>query len=173
MAADRAPLDEVVTTRFADMRYIGQGYTLDVPVPLDLGGEAIAGVIDEFHRTHDRIYGHSHPGALIEFVNLRLVQEWGLAQPDLQPVAGASTASEVASRQAYFEEADGYVETPVFPRASLAVGHEILGPAIVEQADTTLVVYPGQRAVLDETGNIIVSVTVGTEAVALAADAAR
>lgn len=173
MAADRAPLDELVTTRFADMRYIGQGYTLDVAVPLELSEAAIAGVVDEFHRTHERIYAHAHPGALVEFVNLRLVQEWGLPQPELQATGGGQAAACPTSRSTYFEELGGYVETAVHRRDSLVVGVELAGPAIVEQADTTLVVYPGQRAVLDEAGNLLVSVPAASEVAPLPGEASR
>ena len=169
MAADRVPDGEAVTSRFADMRYVGQGYTLEVPVPTALDGDAIASVLDEFHATHERIYGHAHPGAAVEFVNLRLVQEWGQPQPQLQATAAGQPPEAGESRQAYFEELGGYVETPVLRRGQLEVGEEIVGPAIIEQSDTTLVVYPDQRAALDEAGNVLISVPIRVEAPAGAA----
>ena len=163
MAADRVPLGAAITTRFADMRYVGQGYTLDVPVPLELDDAAIAAVVDAFHATHDRIYGHSHPGALVEFVNVRAVQEWGLPQTDLERRLPSEEAAEPpGARQAYFEELGGYSAVPVHRRDSLGRGVELVGPAIVEQADTTIVIYPGQRGVLDGVGNLIVTVPTPT-----------
>lgn len=161
MAADRVPDGAATTTRFADMRYVGQGYTLDVPVPLTLDEAAIAGVVDEFHSTHERIYGHSHPGAETEFVNVRVVQEWGLPRPDLDTAPDADAARGQGSRSAYFDELGRYVDTPIHQRGALQVGDELSGPAIVEQADTTLVVYPGQTAVLDAAHNLIVAVPSG------------
>jgi N-methylhydantoinase A len=158
MTADRVPDGASLTTRFADMRYVGQGYTLEVPVPSELGELSISAVLDEFHTTHHRIYGHSHPAAAVEFVNLRLVQEWGLPKPELRTIPSDRTHASATSRMAYFEELGGYVDTPIFRRESLAVGDEFVGPAIVEQADTTLVVYPTQRAVLDDAGNLLVTI---------------
>jgi N-methylhydantoinase A len=164
MAADRVPDEEARTSRFADMRYVGQGYTLDVSVPLVLDEAGIAAVVAEFHSVHERIYGHSHPDALTEFVNVRAVQEWGLPQPELiSAVEPASTQGSV-TRQAYFEELGGYVETPIHRREALRVGDEITGPAIVEQSDTTLVIYPDQRAVLDDAHNVIVAVSASVDA---------
>ena len=60
------------------------------------------------------------------------------------------------TRQAYFQENGGYVETRVFERRMIPPQEEILGPAILEQADTTTVIYPGQTGRLDPTGNVII-----------------
>jgi N-methylhydantoinase A len=166
MAADRVPEGEATTTRFADMRYVGQGYTLDVPVPLTLDAAAMEAVVAEFHAIHERIYGHSHPGALTEFVNVRVVQDWGLPRPNLEPAPQSESAPAPGSRSAYFEELGGYVDTPIYQRGSLRIGDEIAGPAIVEQADTTLVIYPNQYAVLDDAHNLIVAVSAGIDAAA-------
>jgi N-methylhydantoinase A len=163
MAAERVPAGEARTTRFADMRYVGQAYTLEVPVPLALDAHAVAAVVETFHETHERIYGHAHRAAGVEFVNLRVVQAWGLPQPELVEPAAKAAAEPVTARLAYFEELDGYVDTPVYRRGHLEPEKEIVGPAIVEQADTTLVVYPGQRALLDEAGNVLVTVPLPVE----------
>jgi N-methylhydantoinase A len=165
MAADRVPPGEATTTRFADMRYVGQGYTLEVPVPLELEDGSIDAVVDDFHTTHERIYGHCHRGADTEFVNVRLVQAWGLPHPALEPSGGAE-ASASRTRPAYFEELGGYVDTPIHQRGTLSVGDEIVGPAIVEQADTTLVIYPNQVGVVDDAHNLIVAVPADIDAVA-------
>jgi N-methylhydantoinase A len=157
MRADRVPEGAAATTRFADMRYIGQGYTLEVPVPQALDAGALAEVIDAFHAIHRRVYNHSHAGADTEFVNLRVVQEWAMPRPSLRPASSARAGAELTTRPAYFEEVGGYVDTPVHARDALSVGQEIAGPAIVEQSDTTLVIYPDRDAVLDDAGALVVS----------------
>ena len=156
MAADRVPDGAAVTARSADMRYIGQSYTLEAPVALDLDEAAIGEAVQSFHEAHERVYGHSSPSAPVEFVNLRVVQSWGLPQPELASAAGEDERGAAGGRRAYFEELGGYVETPVFRRGRLREGDELVGPAIVEQADSTLVVYPGHRAALDAAGNAVV-----------------
>jgi len=62
-----------------------------------------------------------------------------------------------SSRKAYFDEAVDYVDTPVYQRSEIGL-REIVGPAIVEQPDTTLVLYPGQTARGTESGNVLISV---------------
>ena len=50
----------------------------------------------------------------------------------------------------------GRVPTPVWSRAALAVGQRLVGPAIVEQPDTTTVVYPGQALRVDASGSLLI-----------------
>jgi N-methylhydantoinase A len=64
-------------------------------------------------------------------------------------------------RSAYFEELGGRVPTPVWTRTALHPGQRLDGPAIVEQADTTTVVYPGQALEVDAAGNLIMHTTGG------------
>jgi N-methylhydantoinase A len=49
------------------------------------------------------------------------------------------------------------IATPVYRRPQLPTGMPIAGPAIVEQADTTTVIEPGQTAVLDAAQNLVVT----------------
>ena len=53
-------------------------------------------------------------------------------------------------RSAYFEEAGGFVETPVYDRYALAPGDEFTGPAIVEERESTAVIGPGGRCRVDD-----------------------
>ncbi|HEY3081541.1 MAG TPA: hypothetical protein VGM69_16750, partial [Chloroflexota bacterium] len=64
-------------------------------------------------------------------------------------------------RPVYFEELGGRVPTPVWARTALVPGQRLTGPAIVEQADTTTVVYPGQALEVDAAGNLIMHTTGG------------
>ena len=48
---------------------------------------------------------------------------------------------------------DGFAATDIYRGSDLAPGHEIPGPAIIEETFTTIVVYPGWRAILDDAGD--------------------
>ena len=150
LAADGGDLAAVETARSADARYAGQSDT--VPIPIDgLDPDEIA---ERFHLAHDRVNGHADRNLPVEIVNLRVVQSFRPPRPPLAQAAGAPSRP-AHSRPAYFEELGGFVETPVVGRSEVV---ELTGPAVVEQADTTLVLYPGQRAVSDGTGNLVVSI---------------
>jgi N-methylhydantoinase A len=160
MARDRAPAEDVVTARFADGRYAGQAYTLAVAGLAPAGPSELAAYVQDFHGAHARVYGHALPSAPVEVVNLRVVQSWRLPEPELLPRRQAERpAGAGATRRAYFDELGGFVDVPVMTRDGLSSGMRLEGPAIVEQADTTTVVYPGHRLIIDLGRNLVVSLT--------------
>jgi N-methylhydantoinase A/oxoprolinase/acetone carboxylase beta subunit len=156
---DRAPLDRVTVSRFADMRYVGQSYELEVPLPPALGPETIGLAVAEFHDLHRRVYGHASPADAVEFVNLRSVCALAFPPPRLATtVRGGRLEDAVrATRPVVFPGGGVPVRTPVYGRARLPTGVRIPGPAIVEQADTTTVIAPGETAQLDECQNLVIA----------------
>ena len=61
-----------------------------------------------------------------------------------------------AYRSACLSAATGFEDIPVFQRQDLPAGFRLVGPAIVEQADTTTMIYPDHRAEVDRFGNLII-----------------
>ena len=94
--------------------------------------------------------------------NYRLRASAVVPKATLKRQAHADTDSRVArvgERDVCFDSAQGMVPCPVYDRALLAPSHRFDGPAIVDQLDSTTVVYPGQRALVDDYLNIIIDVT--------------
>jgi N-methylhydantoinase A len=148
--------------RSADLRYVGQGFELLVPMGNgELGPDALAELEAGFHAEHERAYGHRSDGAPVQFVNLRLTAR-GLRYTD-SPLSGAqgphqsAGVTEEGSREAYFGPR-GLVWTPVVGRASGLGAAPRTGPLIIEEYDATTVVPPGCSACLDQAGNIVVEV---------------
>jgi N-methylhydantoinase A len=156
MRRDGVDPGQVVRRAYGDMRYVGQSYELAVELPSG-AGEPVAKAVAAFHALHHALYGHSAPEAPVEFVNLRTVHSHALPRPRLERPSARPGAAR-RSRKAFFPSLGRFTETPVHDRRDLAAGQTIAGPAIVEQADTTLVVYPGQRAHVEAGGSIIVEV---------------
>jgi N-methylhydantoinase A len=158
MQQDRVPAEAVRVSRHADLRYVGQSYELEVALPLELEAVSILRAVADFHTMHHQVYGHSRPTHAVEFVNIRTVHSAPLPRPQLLPsaVPGRLEEARKGSRQAYFDEYHAYHDTPIYSRAHLPVDVEIEGPAIVEQPDTTTVVYPGQRCRVDAAGNLLI-----------------
>lgn len=156
MAADGVALPEVVIHRQADMRYVGQSYEL--AIDMAAGDDPAAAAVKVFHERHEALYGHSNANAPVEFVNLRTVHVHHPHARENREIEGKPGGAPVpvAHREAYF--GNGFVRTPVYDRKQLGAGHEIVGPAIVEQADTTLIIHPGQRATLRADRSILVDI---------------
>jgi N-methylhydantoinase A len=148
----------VTVNRSADMRYLGQSYELEVDLPdvLDAGGvEAAAQAFQDRYR---RVHGHGSLEEAVEFVNLRVVVGVPASPPPGAGSCGGDRApADPPARQAYFGRAHGWRETPILRRDSLMVDAEIIGPAIINQSDTTTVVYPGHKCGLDRSGNLVIS----------------
>jgi N-methylhydantoinase A len=140
-------------SRSADMRYVGQEYSVNVPI----GDDVDLGRIDAaFHDAHRVRYGHATPGAPVEFVNLRVAAFGRIAggaapfrppEPDAEPLLG--------TRAAVFGAAEH--ETAVLLRDRLAAGTRWQGPVVVEEAGSTTVVPPGYAVEVDEHGNLLIT----------------
>ncbi len=149
--------DAVILARLADMRYAGQSYELSLSVPTDkITTETLNSLFKRFHQTHKQSYGYSREGTLIEFVNFRVVAQGKLPRSRLagnQP-KGRKPARAVDSRTVWFQGRG--VETLIYARSDLIQNQVIMGPAIVEQLDSTVVIPPGFRGTVEELGNIII-----------------
>jgi N-methylhydantoinase A len=144
--------------RYADLRYAKQGFELTVEAPAGaVDAAAAAAMVEAFHRLHERLYTFADRAMPVEIVNLRLRAVGAMDKVALPRIAdaGGAPAEPAATRRVYFRDR-GFVAAPVFRRADLKAGQRIAGPAIVDQLDTTTVVFPGQRAEVDDFGNLVV-----------------
>ncbi len=153
----------IAIQRTADLRYVGQGYELNVPVPPGaLGERELARVRQAFDAAYEARYGVAAPGEPVEAVTWKLAAVGvgpRLALPRA-PRGGTAEGALCGRRQAYFPEKGGYVDAPVYDRYRLPAGAEIAGPAIVEERESTTVLPPGCGARVDDWGSLIVEVGV-------------
>ena len=142
----------------ADCRYAGQGFELTVPVDR-FDPDRLA---ERFGDAHERAYGY-RLDAPAEAVTLRATAIVETDQPGLRHASSGDAVK--GRRNAVFPET-GSIETTVYDRSAVAVGETIVGPAILEQAESTTVVPPGWRGRLREDGTLVVDRTdVGPEGV--------
>ncbi len=161
MDRDAAPGNPIYTARSVEVRYVGQSYELEVPIAGDVVDDAaIDRVMEDFHALHERVYGHRDSDELVELVTFRVV----LSQtPGRIPGGGVlpaaqGTVAPRTTRKAYFPEAGGLVDTPIYDRDVLGSGAVLESPSIVQQLDTTTVIYPGSSASIDVHGNLVIKI---------------
>ena len=140
--------------RSVDMRYVGQEYSINIPV---LASAGLDSVVEDFHLAHQRRYGHSDASAEAELVNLRVaaigsLPHRGESHPTKQ---GSSNAVQLGERRVVFSGA--VHATPVFARDALVPSFRFEGPAIVEEKSATTVVPPGWRAAVDGHGHLLLT----------------
>jgi N-methylhydantoinase A len=150
--------DRQLLERTVDLRYLGQNYELSVPSPGGPWDEAAQAELERrFHAAHERTYGYAAEHEPIQLVNFRITA-YGLT-PHIrlrQHEIGRGSVSDaiVGERPVSWARGSAPERTPIYDRARFHPGHELVGPAIVEQLDSTTLIGPGQRARLDEYRNL-------------------
>lgn len=145
--------------RWCDMRYHRQGFEVKVPIPAgQLTNNLLSEMRDGFEDRYQQLYGRTVPNVELEVLNWRVIVEG--PRPELNIAANHMDAKSGEARKgvrpAYFPEAGGFVETPVFDRYGLSEGSIIVGPAIVEERESTVVIGPQATGTVDEMLNLIV-----------------
>lgn len=153
---------EISYQRSADMRYMGQGHEVSVPLPNgSLAADDLTKITTAFEDTYRALYGRKGPDVPLEVINWRVVASGPRPEMDWQLPHEPSYRGNgrKGSRAAFFPEFGEFVEIPVYDRYACTSGMEFQGPAIVEERESTLIVGPHGRARVDERLNIGVELT--------------
>ncbi|MDQ2789523.1 MAG: hydantoinase/oxoprolinase family protein [Actinomycetota bacterium] len=135
----------ITLSRVADARYAGQSHELRIVA--DDGAD----LTQLLHRAHQQAYGYAMPDERVLIVTLRVVAR---GEPILsQPPVDWDLGEPAPERS---RDIGGAGAVRVVSRASLVVGDEVRGPALIEQPDTTTLLASGEIAVVDDAGNLVV-----------------
>jgi N-methylhydantoinase A len=139
-----------------EARYRAQVWELDVPVPPRLESDDDVRAVEEtFHAMHERIFAVREPGQYLECLLWKVRSTAVLDKPELRPRQPAPTGADAGAHvEAYFKET-GLAIVPRYDGPSLPAGTNVVGPAILREPTTTVVVYPGSRAVVTRHGNYL------------------
>ncbi len=167
-AETRAVLDATLpdvtvteVTRLADIRYVGQASELVVALPPGpYTPAARATLVAAFEAAYLASFTRTPPTSQVEIINARVssirhVEGGDFAREVSQPTSRNPRQGE---RAIYFPEFRAHRPTPVYARAALAPGVTYQGPAVIEEASSTLVVGPAGTFTLMPTGNIVVTI---------------
>ena len=149
--------------RCAYLRHCGQGFEIKVDLPSGtIDQDYVAKIAAAFFAGYERTYGYRDPDTGIEGVDWQLVAsvrngKIDMADYDLIGHREGERAF-VGKRAAYFPELAGFIECSVVDRYGMAVGTSVAGPAIIEEAESTTVILPGDTVQLSKHGNLIISV---------------
>jgi len=145
--------------RTADMRYVGQGFEVETELPARMHAGEMASLEERFNQAYAVLFGRHLTNQKMEIVNWRVE---GFSTVSAMPSrmsgsSGGGKSHAARSRKAYFPDIQQFVDTPVIHETSLIPGEHHTGPALIEQAGSTVVVGPGDVFVLDAFGNIRVT----------------
>ena len=161
VAATGLPLDGARIDRLGDGRCVGQGFDLVTPLPPGpYDGEASRAALHAaFAAAYREKFGRAPPAVPLEFINARVSVRVSVAGGRIAGIdAGGALAEAVKGRRpAWFAEAGGFTEATVYDRDRLSAGARFTGPALVEDAGSTLVIGPAGNAEVMPSGSIVVT----------------
>lgn len=169
LARSGVPQTDIVHRREVDMRYVGQGHEIPVEVSTGrLDSSAGRALKARFEEVYEELYERSGPPVRVEILNWRVVSSGPTPRvrlrmeqgdiPEKTERAPQNTTADACKgyRQTFFPEANGFLETPVYDRYGLRPGTCFLGPAVVEERESTVIVGPGGQCEIDRHLNLVV-----------------
>lgn len=141
--------------RLGKFRYQNQEHTTEVEVPGHITEADIAGIVETFHTTYEREYTYRLPMA-VELVGVHLIAsaEVGKLDPQPEPLTSAPASTAAKGRRAVNYALEGKHDAVIYDGDRLQPGMSFEGPAIVEDAGTTVVIHPGNTVRMDEFRNL-------------------
>ncbi len=158
--------EAVTVERSFCLCYPGQNFDIPIPAVLSaadgtrMASEDVAATREAFHDHHDALRGYALRSEAPLLRAVRLHATGHTPKPPAEPLPPATTEVDealVGRRPAFMGE--GFVDTPVYDGERLERGHQVAGPAILEQRFTTIVLYPGHEATIDAYGNVNVAIS--------------
>lgn len=153
------PRDRATVQRYADLRYVGQGFEIVAKLPDGpYDASAAQNIVAAFAQEYLKVFAHLPPSGAVEIVNLRVSAVAPIADQDVVLHGfGAGSAKPRGQREVYFPELNGFARTDVYSRYELPIGMQFDGPAVIEERESTLVVGPGAKVAVHDSGSLIVT----------------
>lgn len=156
LADQRAPIEDSVILRSADIRYKGQSFDMTVSLPSSFGGDDGMEVVRQpFHDAYERVYGFSDEEAPVEIINLRVTIVGITPKPRRLSAPAPDADRRSPGERRIFDQGQEHTAL-VYARDALQTGAAFAGPAIVEAADSTVYIPPGYDVGVDPLQNLII-----------------
>lgn len=157
------PLENAMVQRYADGRFMGQGFDLVVALPdgpydTDAPEATRKRLQDTFEAASREKFSRTPPDVPVEFINIRVAVRVPVpgTEVKLKGEARREGSALTGHRDAWFPENGGYLSTAIYSRPRLVPGDSFEGPAVIEDEGSTLIVGPGARVRVAPSHNIIV-----------------
>lgn len=153
---------EVEVKLYVEARYRFQVWELEILVPTDTleTQKHVVELVEQFHKMHERVFAVRDSEQPVEFLNWR-GRLTGVVKGESTSVANSGSDNGVSAREVrkvFYGDEEGTLDTRIFRGGDLAPGNEIEGPAILEEATSTLVVEPGTTVRVTAQGDYLLEV---------------
>jgi len=158
LEADGLKAADVLLTRSAQMRYVGQSYEVETPIPSGkLAAADLPGIATNFHKCHEMEFGVSSDDFAPAIVSLGVTVVGKTARPPVRKVDASGRNPIKGQRQVYFDRA--WHESNIYDGHALGEGAKVQGPCIVEFEHACAVLPPNASGTVDAYGNMMIDLS--------------
>lgn len=147
---------DIIIERTMEMRYIGQVHECNVLIPNGhIDADKAQVILDRFHKRHKELYTYDELDSKVELVNIEVSVMGKISKPQLPTLAPQLediNQAQTGTRSMLFDREEGWIETPIYDGEKFGAGALIIGPALIQEPTTTLVIKSGWQAELHQTG---------------------
>ncbi len=162
MGAEGFTADQVGLERSIDLHYSGQLWS--VRVRLEDGGFDPAATRGAFEAEYERLYGHVQPGGAILAAALHVAARCATGTPKVRLTGtAAETPAGATATRPVWHEGRGWLDTLVYDGRTLGIGASVIGPAVIEEQTTTVLLGPADALLVDRAGNFMIEVAPASE----------
>jgi N-methylhydantoinase A len=159
LTTDGFDRDHIDIKRSLEMRYVGQVHECTVEIAnFPINSTTIEDVKEAFHRRHEQLYTYSERHSGVEVVNIESTLYGRIEHPNPPRIgAGGNVSGAIKGRRAVIFNPNGTAtDTPIYDGEKLGAGDKLVGPAVIEEVTTTIVVEPGWSVELHEGGSYLI-----------------
>lgn len=157
----QAPSGRLVSEAYeywAEMRYAGQAFQVDVRIPdAAIAERDMTAVHGAFHREHERIYSHADRTAAVEITDLRVRVRGALSTPEPASVETLAAGEALKGTRTMRFQGRIFESARVYDRGALTAADVVQGPAVIEQSTATIVVPPEFAATVGAYGALLIT----------------
>lgn len=147
---------DIIIERTMEMRYIGQVHECNVLIPNGhIDADKAQVILDRFHKRHKELYTYDELDSKVELVNIEVSVMGKISKPQLPTLAPQLediNQAQTGTRSMLFDREEGWIETPIYDGEKFGAGALVIGPALIQEPTTTLVIKSGWQAELHQTG---------------------
>lgn len=156
--------ENMAFVRGAEMRYFGQLRDIEVALPeigtpADFGVDDFKELVRHFHERHEAMYGWANPKlpATLAMLKVRAIGRRRPYQPSELPLSRIDASAALKRQRPVYFDGAGFRDTPCYDGNALQRGNTVMGPAIIEERRTSIVVPEGWQVQVDPFGNYLAS----------------
>jgi N-methylhydantoinase A len=152
---------DIAVDRRVDLRYRGQGYELEIPLPMGVPAAAVFAELPRlFAARYEAVFRVGFLDEPLEIVTWKVeARAPAPIMPEAAPAVGGDGKGALKGRrEAYLPEAGGFADIAVYDRYALRIDERVVGPALIEERESTCLLRTGDVATVDRHLNLVAEI---------------